>query len=165
MEIIHELKFNNQDCIRLFTSNAQARKSNLRIHYHSLVEISLVLSGKGVYKIGDKITSIKEGDVFFFRPNESHCITDIESGGMNLLNLHIAPYYLYTNFQSAFNVNYLKILSSSFPLISNKINDALDKTQLEEVVRLILSIKSEFENKKVDYVTLANNYISSILIL
>lgn len=165
MEIIYELKYNNQDCIRLFTSNASARKANLRIHYHSLIEISLVLDGNGIYKIGNKFHDIKKDNVFFFRPNEAHCITDIEKEGMTLLNLHIAPYYLYTNFQGAFNSNYLKILSSNFPLLSNKINDTLGESEVEKVKRLILSVKSEFENKKSDYLTLANNYISSILIL
>ena len=134
-------------------------------HYHTLIEISLILRGKGLYKTNDTVYSIKEGDIFFFRPNEAHCITDIEENGMELLNLHIAPYYLYTNFQNALNTNYIKILASNFPLKSNKINDTLPIEQMEEVKNLILSIRREFEQKHNDYVTLVNNYISAILIL
>ena len=78
MKIIHEVQFNNADALRLFTSNAEARKNNLRIHYHTFIEISLVLRGKGLYKAGNAVYSIQEGDIFFFRPNEAHCITDIE---------------------------------------------------------------------------------------
>ncbi|MBR2023801.1 MAG: AraC family transcriptional regulator [Clostridia bacterium] len=165
MKIIHEIKFNNADALRLFTSIAQPRKNNLRIHYHTLIEISLILRGNGLYKTSNTIHPIKQGDIFFFRPNEAHCITDIEETGMELLNLHIAPYYLYTNFQNALNTNYIKILASNFPLKSNKINDTLPPEQIEELKSLILSIYREFEQKRNDYTTLVNNYISAILIL
>ena len=165
MKIIHEVQFNNADALRLFTSHAKARKNNLRIHYHTLIEISLILRGKGLYKAGNAVYTIEEGDIFFFRPNEAHCITDIEEDSMELLNLHIAPYYLYTNFQNALNSNYIKILAANFPLVSNKINDTLPPEQIKTIKTLILSIRSEFEQKRNDYVTLINNYISTILIL
>jgi AraC-like DNA-binding protein len=103
--------------------------------------------------------------VFIFRPNEAHCITDIEKNGMKLLNIHIAPYYLYTHFQNALNSNYVKILSSAFSLISNKINDTLKDEQLDEIRKLFLLIKNEMENKSSDYITVVINYISTILIL
>ena len=165
MKIIDEIQSNNIDAIRLFTSTAKPRKNNLRIHYHSLIEISLILRGQGIYKINNNTYTIQDGDIFFYRPNEAHCITDIEEEGMELLNLHISPYYLYTNFQNALNSNYIKILAANFPLKSNKLNDTLSPEQLDEVKRLILSIRREMENKKSDYVTFICNYISAILIL
>ena len=165
MKIINEIQFNNAEALRLFTSTAHPRKNNLRIHYHSLIEVSLILRGKGKYKTKDAVYSIKDGDVFFFRPNEAHCITDVEEDGMELLNLHIAPYYLYTNFQNSLNTNYIKILTSGFPLISNKINDTLPDDRLAEICSLILATKKEFEEKKSDYVPIVCNYISAIFIL
>jgi len=165
MNIIHEIQVNNTDALRLFISTAKARKNNLRIHYHTLIEISLILRGKGIYKTNDKTYTIQEGDIFFYRPNEAHCITDIEEDGMELLNLHISPYYLYTNFQSALNSNYIKILAANFPLKSNKLNDTLSPEQFVEVKNLILSIRREMESKKSDYITFVCNYISAILIL
>ena len=165
MKIINEIQFNNIEALRLFTSIAKPRKNNLRIHYHTLIEISLILRGKGIYKTNDKTYTIQEGDIFFYRPNEAHCITDIEAEGMELLNLHIAPYYLYTNLQNALNSNYVKILAANFPLKSNKLNDILSSEQFEEVKNLFLSIRREMESKKSDYVTFVCNYISAILIL
>lgn len=165
MEIIHEVQFNQTEALRLFLSSANPRKNNLRIHYHSLIEISLILRGKGVYKTKDYAYIINEGDLFFYRPNEAHCITDIEDEGMELLNLHIAPYYLYTNFQNALNGNYIKILTANFPLKSNKINDFLSDTQVKEIKTLLFSIRREFEKKQSDYITLVNNYISTVFIL
>ena len=137
MKIINELQFNGIDALRLFTSTAKPRKNNMRIHYHTLIEISLIVRGSGLYKTNNAVYPINEGDIFFFRPNEAHCITDIEESGMELLNLHIAPYYLYTNFQNALNSNYIKILAANFPLNSNKINDTLPNEQLQEIKNLI----------------------------
>ena len=165
MKIIHELQFNNVEALRLFTSIAKPRKNNLRIHYHTNIEISLILKGTGIYKTNNAVYSIQAGDIFFYRPNEAHCITDIEKDGMELLNLHVSPYYLYTNFQNALNTNYIKILAANFPLTSNKINDTLEEEQIQEIKNLILSIRKEFESKKSDYITCVCNYISAILIL
>ena len=165
MKIIHELQFNNVEALRLFTSIAKPRKNNLRIHYHTNIEISLILKGTGIYKTNNAVYSIQAGDIFFYRPNEAHCITDIEKDGMELLNLHVSPYYLYTNFQNALNTNYIKILAANFPLTSNKINDTLDEEQIQEIKNLILTIRKEFESKKSDYITCVCNYISAILIL
>ena len=165
MKIIREIKFNGTDAIKLFSSEAEPRRNNLRIHYHSLIEISVIVSGSGRYKIKNSVYTIGKGDVFFFRPNEAHCITDVEEDGMNLLNLHIAPSYLYSNFPNAFNTNFIKILAASFPLSSNKINDTLPPERVREIKDMFFSIKKEFENCESDYQTFANNYISTILIL
>ena len=164
MKIIHEIKINDTDAIRLFTSDAEPRKNNLRIHYHSLIELSVILSGRGKYKVKDTFYNINEGDLFFFRPNEAHCITDIDDGGMLLLNLHISPSYLYSNFQNVQSSNFIKILSASFPLATNRINDALKEEHMDEVKRLFFSVKREFEERETDYLSLVNNYISAILI-
>lgn len=165
MKIINQLKHNNVEVLKLFSSSASSRKNNLRIHYHINIEISLIISGKGVYKAENGTYSIQSGDIFFYRPNEPHCITDIESDGMEVLNLHVAPYYIYTNFPNALNSNYIKILAASFPLKSNKINDILSGEQIKEITNFIFAIKNEFEKMKSDYVTFICNYLSSILIL
>ena len=67
MKIINEIQFNNIEALRLFTSTAKSRKNNLRIHYHTLIEISLILHGKGIYKTNDKTYTIQGGDIFFYR--------------------------------------------------------------------------------------------------
>ncbi len=165
MNILYEKKFHEADALRLFTSVATSRKNIMRIHYHSLIEISLILRGSGKYKTKNGVYSIREGDIFFFRPNEAHCITDIDDGDMELLNLHIAPYYLYTNFPSALNANYIKILVASFPLSGNKINDTLPEEQIREIQNLFLHARRELENQKSDYNVIVNNYISTMLVL
>lgn len=164
MEILHELKINDVDALRLFSSQAGARKNNLRIHYHSLIELSLVIRGSGIYKTKDAVYTIQKGDIFLFRPNEAHCITDIDDEGMELRNLHIAPYYLYSHFQNALNTNYIKILSAGFPLKSNKINDFLPLEQFHIVQGLLLRVYEELQNEASDYMTAVESYLSALFI-
>ncbi len=159
------MQFNSNDTVRVFTSIGEPRNSITRIHYHSLIEISLILGGKGCYKINNKLYSIGAGDIFFFRPNESHCLTNVEEGGIQFLNVHISPYYLYTNFHNPLGSNYIKLLTAGFPLKSNKMNDTLTEAQAESVRNLMLTVHREFESSESDYTTLVCNHISTIMIL
>ena len=165
MKIINEIHCNNVEALKIFTSSAKTRKNYLRIHYHTLIELSLVLCGNGIYKTNEKNYDIQAGDIFLYRPNEAHCITDIGADGIELLNIHISPYFLYTNFQNALSSTYIKILAANFPLTSNKVNDLLPPEQLEKVKSFILTIRKEMENQKSDYLTFVCNNLSCILIL
>ncbi len=165
MDIIHEIIINNDEAIRLSSSNAKQRKSNIRIHYHTLLELSLILKGKGIYKTNNGSTSISEGDIFLYRPNEMHCVTDIESCGMKILNLHVSPNYIFSHFPNALNSTYIKILNINFPLKSNKLNDLLDPSEIKQIKEFFFQIKQEFETRQSDYLTLSINHICNIFIL
>lgn len=164
MEIINTIRSNGTDAVRLFSSLPEPRTNSMRIHYHSMIELSLIRRGHGLYRTSAKEYHIKPGDIFFYRPNEPHCITDIEQAGMELLNLHIAPYYLYTNLQNSLTSEYLRILSAQFSLDSNRINDFLPADQLEEVGGLMCRIHREMTGMQRDYIIYTNNCISAIMI-
>ena len=164
MKTNNELSFIQPKDLRIFHSEATPRKNNLRIHYHTMIELSLILRGRGLYRIGENVLEIKPNDVFFFRPNEAHCITDIHEGGMLLLNLHISPLYLYSNLQNALRSDYIKILSANYPLKSNKLNDSIPEAELEKIRHLLKESFEEYEAKKSDHLTLINNHISTAFI-
>lgn len=152
------------DVVRLFYSIAETRRKSLRIHYHSMIELSLILRGTGIYHTQKRNYQIAPGDIFFFRPNESHCITDIEAPNMVLLNLHIAPYYLYANPHQSLPPECMCILSSNYGLDSNKINDLIPANQVEVITSFINNILYEMANEQSNYDICVNNYISMILI-
>ncbi len=164
MDIIYEYRHQNTDALRVFTSGATPRKNSLRIHHHVMIELSLILKGKGVYQVSDAVYTIGAGDVFLFRPNEAHCITDIEEGGMELLNFHIAPSYLYTAFPGALGSNYIKILVTSFDLHSNKIGDVLSPYEMEELRSLLLGSRKECTARRGDFLTVTVNSLCNALI-
>ena len=146
MRMVHETQCDGQPAVRLFTSDAEPRKNSVRIHYHSFIEFSLIESGKGIYKTTSGNIPISAGDIFFFRPNEPHCVTDIEGDGMKFLNLHVAPYYLYGHFSGALGADYTKILTTHFPLPTNKLNGFLAREEIEKLTAIIRAMKMEYEN-------------------
>ena len=66
-----------------------AGKSNFPFHAHSAQwEMYLIVSGKAVVRHKDGETDVVEGDVFIFRPDEPHQITN--SGDSDLLYYVVA---------------------------------------------------------------------------
>lgn len=165
METIYELRCGGADALRLFRSDAVPRTQALRIHYHTSVELSLILSGTGTYQACSRTFSISPGDMFFFRPNEAHCITDIAEGGMSLLNLHIAPYYIYANLPGATHSHYVTMLSTNYSLPSPRLSDLVGEENINVLQTLFYKIRDEFQNRSEDFVLLANNTISELFIL
>ena len=162
--MINTIQQNDIDVVRMFYSQAEERKGNIRIHYHTMLELSMILQGKGTYQTHDRIYQIQQGDIFFYRPNESHCISDIEYPHMTLLNLHISPLYLHTNFPVLLQTGCLYMLSSNFKLASNKINDFLSEKQVEVIKSYMLSIRDEMAEAQSNYNIAVNAYLSLILV-
>lgn len=164
MKTNNESSFIDEKKLRIFLSDATPRKNHVRIHYHTMIELSLILRGTGLYKIGENVHEIKPNDVFFFRPNEAHCITDIHENGMLLLNLHISPLYLYGSFPNALHSDYIRILSANYPLQSNRLTDLIPENELDKIRNLLKNALREYEARQSDYVTLIDNYISTAFI-
>lgn len=85
---------------RMFISTAARRRNNYRNHKHTEFEISLILSGRGVYDTERGKESIAPGDIFMFSTGEYHCITDIfgesDEDNMRLLNLQFSPNFVWS---------------------------------------------------------------------
>ncbi len=164
-EFNYSIQQNDNVAVRMKNSYPDPRTNNVKIHYHSTIEIALIREGNGIYRTTDREYNIVSGDMFFFRPNEPHCVTDIAEPGMETISLHIAPYYLYTKFQDSLNSGYIKILSASFPLSSHKINDVLSAEAMLRMQEFFYMIQQEMAASGDDYPIFVNNCISSMLIL
>lgn len=83
---------------RIYISIQPKMKRQKRLHRHTEFEISLILSGKGVYSTTSGEYRFEKGDMFLFSTNEYHYITDIEYGDdkcFQILNIQFAPrFYL-----------------------------------------------------------------------
>lgn len=132
----------------MYISHAKPRVNNFRHHKHTAFELSLILSGSGIYKTVKKSYDISKGDVFLFSTNEQHCITDIceEYGDMAILNLQFEPSFVW-NTES--DNNYLKIFFDRNDSFENRLDRTNLSTQI--IAENIKEIKEEFLNTKIDY--------------
>ena len=76
--------------IKSFHSAVAPGKRVYREHHHTECELSLFLSGSGVYTVHGAQIDFAPGDVFLFASDEPHCITEIHET-LDLLNVHFEP--------------------------------------------------------------------------
>ena len=164
MDIIGELKNDNDEVIfSLYKSTAASRRNDFRIHHHIDFELCCIDFGNGMYQ-ADRNYNISSGDIFAFKPNNAHCISDIYSENMLVTNLHINPkYFWYIRSISKQDENLaVTFFSEIFP--SDKINDFISEESKNRIVSRIKEMISEFQYKKRNYIYKVENLLNEIII-
>ena len=124
MRFDEQVLYNNSESaiLKIFHSAVTPMKRLYNVHHHTECELSLFISGRGIYKTYKDEYLFSKGDIFLFGSNEAHCITEIYSD-INLLNIHFEPRVLYESSESAvsqamqISTNYLKKLPKKRRLI------------------------------------------------
>lgn len=133
--------------VKLFNVRVPESKRAWREHRHIHFEIALIKSGSGVYSVCGKSYNFSAGDLFVFSSNEIHCITEIGSGGMHIMNLHIDPRYFWGSDTERFSdYNLMFSHSDSF---ENHI--PCNHPSCEQIKALILDAESELYSKSPEY--------------
>lgn len=140
--------------LKTYHSKVSVGKRTYREHHHTECELSLFVSGNGVYTVDNKSYIFSKGDVFLFGSNESHCITEIHSG-LDLLNIHFEPRLLWEHSDN------IELLSLFFSRNNNFENIFCNVSFLQNN---ILNIEQELINKDVGYFTEVKHILFSALI-
>ncbi|MEG9430461.1 MAG: AraC family transcriptional regulator [Christensenellaceae bacterium] len=149
---------------RIYISIQPKMKRQKRLHRHTEFEISLILSGKGVYSTTSGEYRFEKGDMFLFSTNEYHYITDIEYGDdkcFQILNIQFAPAFIYESGNSK-DTLFMNIFLHRTTVFHNMLTR--DNPYTEQIRQLFYSIKQECEEKKPCYRTETRNKVISILI-
>ncbi|MDD7157376.1 MAG: AraC family transcriptional regulator [Firmicutes bacterium] len=166
MNVIGELndKYGNA-VFRLFTSIAECREGQYRMHRHTQYEIGLIERGCGFYDTEHGREEISSGDVFLFSANEYHCITDIfPCGGkrdMQILNLQFLPGFISDEKGGAFD-SFMRIFTDRKPDFRNKLDE--NNRYTGEIQNYMLRIKEECEQKRPCYDVLAKGLLCALLV-
>lgn len=145
----------NSIIIKTFHSEVSPVKRLYNEHHHTECELSLFISGKGIYKTRKREYSFKSGDMFLFGSNEAHCITEI-SEEINLLNIHFEPRILWEHSE---NLELLSLFSARSKTFSNKF-DSSD----EGLKNIILETEKELSEKQTGYRVQARHILLSALV-
>ena len=99
--------------IRSYHSILSPQKREYREHHHTECELSVFLSGRGIYSVGKKEYEFAPGSVFIFGSNEAHCITNIYED-MDLLNVHFEARLIWERPENAELINLFAARGSGF---------------------------------------------------
>ena len=141
--------------IRSYHSQLSTGTRSYREHHHTECELSLFLSGRGVYAVHGRTYTFEAGSVFLFGSNEAHCITEIHED-FDLLNIQFEPRLLWERSETVELLNLFAARSKNF---SNRI--AVGDTALHA---LILSLERELTERQAGCAVQAKYLLFSALV-
>ncbi len=145
----------NRVTIRSYHSRLSPGKREYREHHHTECELSVFLSGRGIYEVHGRRYEFGAGDVFLFGSNEAHCITEITEE-MDLLNIHFEPRILWEHAESVELLNLFFMRSKAF---SNRFSGE------DEGLRAgILLLERELKERRACYALTVRYALFSVLI-
>jgi AraC-like DNA-binding protein len=134
--------YSNDNLLHCYESVPGFKRRDFTEHRHTAFELSLICSGSGIYRIGEKQVPIREGDIFFFATNEVHCITEVSgTEEMRLLNLQFEPRLLWSAGETLGGYELAKFLPRQSRNISNRIPSG--SSLAKQITPLICDIKQE----------------------
>ena len=148
--------------IKFFERHPEAAVRKFFPHKHTQIEIALFVSGSGKYKTEYNDYSIKAGDIFVFRSNEVHHISEIyPEEHMTLFNIQFAHNILWDS--DIFpHPNLLMPFISATHRISNRLDR--NNPHIENVRKLIFRIGNEFKNEATEHSLMIKLTLSELLI-
>lgn len=129
-------------------------------HSHIMFEITYVVSGDGIYTVGKTTHRITSGEIFVFSSNEQHCITAVGENGLEIINLHFEPRYLWGRRHDSLTDRNFNFCFSHSP----DFNNCIPKAEAKEISELFEKIKSELEHKETEYALLVKSCLNSIIV-
>ncbi len=144
--------------IKSYFSSVPPCTREWRNHYHAECELSTFLKGSGIYKTLEHAYPFQPGDVFVFRANEVHSITEIHSE-ICLLNLRFMPGVLLSE---GGDLELLKIFFARSQSFQNRIDPNNPQTQI--LHSKIVEIANELERKQDGYTVLARYLLFSAFV-
>ena len=162
--MIHELgELHSSDgstLLKMWKVSVQPGVRPLVRHSHIRFEITLITSGSGIYTVGDKEYPIKPDSIFVFASNEQHCVTKVDENGLEMINLHFEPRYLWgRSFDSLSNVNTNFCFQHS-PNFEN----CIPADRARQICGLFTSAAEEFSKKKPEYALQIKSLLNMIIV-
>ena len=134
--------------IRFFHSSVPKGRREYREHHHTMCELSLSLSGNGLYSVRGESIPFSPGDLFLFGADEVHCITEVYDEPFELLNIHFESKLLWAGGDVAY-LPLLKLFNARSDTFKNKIPGSAKRTA--EIRHFIKEAENEFINEETGY--------------
>lgn len=147
--------------LSVFRSSLPAKTDMFAEHHHTAFEITMVLSGSGIYSTKLTEFNFSSGDIFFFSTDEIHWIENLDCNA-EFINIHFEPRFIWSENFGFSNKELIKIF---FSRKKNPLNKISNKSATAHVIRdLIFKMEDEISGKKPEYETMLKISLVNILV-
>lgn len=149
---------------RLYYNQAAPGKRPYIAHSHPAIEIGYFNNCRGTFTVKDVEYSIEPGDVFIFRSNEQHHVTEI-LGDKDIVSMgfHFFPDLFWSHSNNNFDAKYAKVFSMKNKNFINRLPRGSQATM--QIRQLLDLIGAEFDAQSEDYGLIIKSYLIAILVL
>ncbi len=154
-------KISDTQPLTVFRSSLAAKNEDFYEHHHTAFEITMVLSGEGIYATKSTEFSFKSGDIFFFSTDEFHWIKKLYHS-TEFINIHFEPRFIWSDNFGISNKELIKIFLSRQKNPLNKLSN--QDNSLDTIRNLIFKMEYEINAKKQEYYTMLKIYLVNILV-
>ncbi|MBR5553602.1 MAG: AraC family transcriptional regulator [Clostridia bacterium] len=152
---------NAQSLLRLFRSSLPSDGSMFYEHHHTALEITMVLSGSGIYATDESEFSFESGDIFLFGTDERHWIKKLDRR-TDFLNVHFEPRFIWSENFGISSGELIRVFLNRKKNPLNKLD--MTKESSMSVKRLIFQMEKELEEKKREHEIMLKVHLVNILI-
>lgn len=149
---------------RLYQNRVPPGCRNYQVHSHPAIEFGYFDDCGGVFQLKDRQYSIEPEDIFIFRSNEEHFVTQIHGDReMVATGLHFLPDFFWSHSNDAFDLRYIKYFSAQNKTFVNRLPRNSEYT--DQIRALLKTIVKEFDSQQSDYGLMVKSCLISMLIL
>ncbi|MBQ7822329.1 MAG: helix-turn-helix domain-containing protein [Clostridia bacterium] len=130
-------------------------------HHHTAFEVTMVLSGSGIYSTKNSEFGFQSGDIFFFSTDEFHWLKKLDCQTA-FLNIHFEPRFIWSDNLGMSSKELVKIFFNPKKKTSNKI--AAESKSAAVIRELIYRMEKEAAEKKQEYEIVLKVQLVNILV-
>ena len=149
---------------RLFHNEVPAGIRPYFAHSHPEYEITIFLSGRGIYTVDRKKDyDVEPGDVFLFRSNEEHFMGVIEpENDVQTIGIHFLPQMVLSQSSNLFDIKYLRAFLTKESSFENRLPRGTSASA--DIRSLMEQMKHEADMKLPDYELMIKVKLLAILV-
>ncbi len=145
--------------LTIFRSSMPPEKTMFYEHHHTAFELTMVISGSGIYSTNYSEFSFKSGDIFFFSTDEVHWLKKLDCH-THFLNIHFEPRFIWSDNLGFSGKDIMQIF---FSRKDSPLNE-LKGTSADVIRDIIYKIEKEAAEKMPEYETMLKVHLINILV-
>lgn len=157
---------------KLIYVNTYKEPSDPHLHAHDFIEISYVVSGRGIHVIGDKEYEVKKGDLFFINyniPHEFRSLKHLKAQPLIINNCVFKPEFIDSTMaecKNFYDIAKHLLFQGLFPKdIETNIDFKLIDVDTKDIEELYNKMNKEFSKKEDGYIELLRLYTTELMII